>query len=339
MASNNLSRSAITPIESLFLALGLALLLAVSVPGRVDIERVKERQVCANRLGMLAKAASFYALHNEDWILGSPNSSGAYLLDREIAYGQAVQVWDFLGPLAEFYRLGLTLPPESGDVRAVSQRFDQMRRAEQLHCPSNDFTATWFNGPNAGPGPMISYNTSRYQLFKEGDGMQGLTHYANTHGEILPLGYEPRVSRMGDPSHKVWAADGAVFSSRIVPPDYDLTPDARWGGAFSTSGPYSQFTRAWDRSRAPGNSAHTGFDPRRYAYRHSDVDPPDGAPADAFKMNLAFYDTHVERQGDLVSSNPHQWLPTGSFLGPSQVWRDTILTYFPPDISFYLMIN
>ena len=65
-----------------------------------------------------------------------------------------------------------------------------------------------------------------------------------------------------------------------------------------------------------------------YAYRHATADPPPGAPANAFKMNVAFYDGHVETQGDLESSNPFQWLPMGSSVDTAGgVWPDTIVHF------------
>ena len=61
-----------------------------------------------------------------------------------------------------------------------------------------------------------------------------------------------------------------------------------------------------------------------YAFRHATSEPPTGAAANAFKLNLAFYDGHVETMGDLEASNPHMWLPKGSILtsANSALWPD-----------------
>lgn len=332
------TRRAITLTETLFAVVALLFAMAVVVPERGSMDRRKQRQECAYKLGLLAKAASHYSMANDGWILGSPNSTGAYLLNRSVAYGPAVQIWDFMGPLAEFYNFGFTLPPESGDQAAVAERFNQIRNAPEFHCPANGFIARQFptaGSPDAGSGPMISYNTTRNQLFRQTDDRSALpgldTYYNEYQDEWLPSGYVPRIDRLGDLSRKIWIADGARWSSPLAPPDFDLFVRARYGGAFSDVSSYSQFSYSWNRSGAPGNSTMGGVDARIYAFRHANAAPPEGAPGDAFKLNLAFYDTHVETQGDLTSSNPHQWLPTGTLVVTRvRMWRDTILHFGLP---------
>ncbi len=131
------------------------------------------------------------------------------------------------------------------------------------------------------------------------------------------------MTRVGNPSGKVLMADGARYSNVDFPPDYVLTVNAAWGGAFADIAPYSTWNHSWDRSRAPGNGYSGEVDARKYAFRHSMADPPVGAPANAYQMNLLFYDGHVETLGDLASSNPHMWLPSGSSLDTSVCYPDT----------------
>ncbi|HKQ47731.1 MAG TPA: hypothetical protein VJZ71_06665 [Phycisphaerae bacterium] len=327
MTSSPVSRRGTTVVELLFLLSTLSLLVAVGVPEVLSADRARQRHQCTYRLKVLAQAATYYSQTNDSWILGSPNTSGAYLTpDTLYAYGHAVQVWDFMGPLAEFFGLGFTLPPDQpANNAALIERFNQIRNSLVFQCPANGFVANHFYGPNAGTGPMISYNTARYQLYMEGHSPydDGVTTYPNNAEERLPDSFVPRVDRMGDLSQKVWIADGARYSDVYTPPDYDLSVRPRWGGSFADISSYSTMTRSWDRSRAPGNGYLGSREPRRYAFRHADNDPPVGAPGDAFKLNLAFHDGHVETQGDLTSSNPHQWLPTGSRLGPSTIFPDT----------------
>jgi prepilin-type processing-associated H-X9-DG protein len=317
-----------TIIEVLVLLATGSLLVAVAVPGLSSGDRIQDRVVCADRLGNLAQAQAFYASSYDDWILGSPNTSGAYLVNQSAAWGPAVQVWDFMGPTTEFFGLDFVMASQASGlfekIKLVKARFDQIRYSQVYHCPSNNFDALFFNGPNAGTGPMISYNSSRYQLFKEGfGGINGVTHFGGFSNLRLPVGYVPRVSRVGQASAKVWIADGARFSNRYTPPDYDLSCNASWGGTFADIGTYATGTFSWDRSRAPGNGYTGNFDPRIYAFRHADAEPPVGARPNVFKLNLAFYDGHVATQGDLESTNPHQWLPTGTLLQTSELWPDS----------------
>lgn len=325
MSKRQANRRGFTRIELLLLITSLCVLLAMGVPFVVeDNLRVVGTWECANRLRVIAETAINYAIENNDWIIGSPSGSGAYLQGQPTAFGTAVQTWDFMGPMLLRWEPDAPLPGP-GDVNGVVDRFNTIRSHSGFLDPANGFQALHFSGPDAGIGPMISYNTTRNQLWRDTD--------APANGDLfLPTGWRPSVSLIGNPANKVFCADGARFSSATISPDYDLSVDTGFGGAFADDAPYSAFTHSWDRSWAPGNGGRSGIDPRIYAYRHSIGQPPPGAAADAFKMNLAFYDGHVERQGDLQSSDPQQWLPSGSRLQTTSVWLDTRRAFQLPGV-------
>ena len=222
----------------------------------------------------------------------------------------------FSGPIAKI--MGIPLPEDRGDPSTIA-RFRLLRSMEQFHCAANRFLASRFDGPDAGVGPMVSYNTSRYMLFKyDKRESNGLDSYRNDQEEKLPRGWAPKLKRMGNLSKKVFCADGARFSTTTIPPDYDLRAQADWGGAFSDTAPYSSWSRAWDRSGRTGST----FDARVYAFRHSPGATPPKAPGNAFKLNLLFMDGHAERMGDLEAANPWMWLPAGSKLISSSMYQD-----------------
>ena len=144
------------------------------------------------------------------------------------------------------------------------------------------------------------------------------------------------MGRIGSPSDKIFVGDGARYSFCGAQPDYDLSPSGGGGGLDSDAGPYSAWSRSYDRCLAPGNgtsspSGHipTMVDPRNYAYRHSTGEPPVGAPGNAYKASFAYYDGHVETLGDLESSNPYLWLPAGSQITSTaaEMWPDTIARF------------
>ena len=320
MSTRRYARTGTSLLEILLVLAILAMLFAIVAPAMSGARRTSLRVMCMTNLHELAVGAVQYATANDDWIIGSPSGSGAYLRSEGAAYGPAVQVWDFLGPTAHMWKMGL---PEvsKNDVLALTRRFNALRGHQAFLCPTNGFQATWFSGPNAGTGPMVSYNTIRHQMWREEEAPSGW-------GEDLPHNWRPSVGRIGIPSHKVFCADGARFSTATISPDYDLSVNAPYGGAFSDSGAYSVFTHSWDRSWA--NGASVGTDARKYAFRHSSAEPPAGAPGNAYKLNLAYYDGHVETQGDLDASNPHQWLPMGTRLERSICWPDTIAHFGLP---------
>ncbi len=304
-----------TLIELLVVISIIAVLISILLPSLSSAKRMGQRTGCKANLKQLAGGATEYAIENEDWIIGAPSGSGSYLVGESVGYGPSVQTWDFMGPMARMWGFGLAFPSR-GDPTGLKKRFNEIRSHKSFLCPGNRFLSTNYSGPDAGAGWMVSYNTSRIQLYLDSEIPSGWQ-------EHLPYGWRPSVPKMGNPSNKVFCADGSRYATIDTPPDYALGADAGYGGAFADTGCYSPWSRAWDRSWA--NGIRSGVDARTYAYRHSNAEPPQGAPAGAFKLNLGFYDGHVETQGDLESSNPFQWLPLDSTLDTGGgCWQDTV---------------
>src|SRR5262249_51699528 len=115
------------------------------------------------------------------------------------------------------------------------------------------------------------------------------------------------------------------YSTIAQVPDYDLTARAAWGGSFSDIGPYNTFTRSWDRTAAVNPSAAT--DARFYSFRHARSILHNNAPADAFKMNVLFFDSHVDLMGDLESANPYMWLPARWKLACNNMYSDVLARF------------
>jgi len=305
----------------------IALLISILLPSLNGARRTGQRIACMANLRSLASGMAEYANDNNSWIVGSPAGSGDYLKGEATAFGPAVQFWDFQGPLAFQWGMGFTLPGV-GDVEAVKKRFNELRTSNAFLCKSNKFLATHFSGPDAGTNWMVSYNTTTTELFRsdDGDPTQSDVIPPNFNTK-LPPNWRPSVDRIGVASNKAFCADGGRFSNRNTRPDYDLSVAAGFGGAFANASPYvnppgANSNAGWDRGRAPGNGARSSVDPRIYAFRHSTGNPPVGAKADAFKINVSFYDGHVETQGDFKFASPYQWLPQGTVLSTTNVWSD-----------------
>lgn len=318
-------KAAFTLIELLVVISIIALLISILLPAMAGARRTAQRVAGMALLRETGTGAIEYSVDDsEDWMPGAP--AGSYLLGETQAFGPQIQIWDWMGQLAKQWRMGL-YEPGKGDVDGVIRRFNELRSSKAFLCPANKFLSVRFpgsSGPDAGAGWMVSYNTTRYQMFlgADMDGIAGRTKVPSGHNEQIPNNWRPSVTRVGQPSNKIFCGDGSRFANASTPPDYDIGVNADFGGAFADAGAYSTFSRSWDRNWANGFT--TGFDARFYAYRHSTAEPPPGAPANAFKGNFVFWDGHVETQGDLESSNPHQWLPQGTILDTSGTWPDTI---------------
>lgn len=328
--------SGFTLIELLVVISIISLLISLLLPSLASARRAAQRVACLGAMRGVSQAQSSYTSDNDGWIPGSPQTTGLYLRGAPAAYGPAVQRWDFMGPLAEI--MGLGIPQGDGSPGSIVRRFNELRSSPAFLCRSNRFLSTYYpspGAPNAGTGRMVSMNTVRAQLtLFSSTGTdpraQGMVN-ASTNSDNIPSTYGPVVNRLGIPANKIFCADGARYSSSTsgeeVQPDYDLAPEAGFGGAFCDSGGYASFSKSWDRSRAPGNGYIGRFDARIWGFRHANSDPPVGAAANAFKINLIFHDGHGETQGDLDSTNPHQWLPQGTIVGLSNIWRDTRLRF------------
>lgn len=330
------NRSAFTLIELLVVISIISLIISLLLPSLSGARRAAQRVACMAQMRGTAQGAASYGSDNEGALIGSPQTSGIYMIGASAAFGAAVQTWDFMGPLAEI--MGLGIPLGDGDGPSVARRFNELRSSPAFLCRSNKFLATYFpspGAPNAGTGRMVSFNTPRLQLTKcqpGADPSQRAQGLVVPGGDGLPANYAPNINLVGVPSNKIMCADGARYSAAnsedgIVPPDYDLGPQAGFGGAFGDTGAYASFSQSWDRSRAPGNGYIGRTDGRIWGFRHANGEPPLGAPPNAFKINLLFHDGHAETQGDLDATNPHMWLPQGTTLGPSDLWRDTRLHF------------
>lgn len=341
------ARGAFTLIELLVVISIIALLISILLPQLASARRVARRVYCNTNLRSTLQAMQNYATSNDDAMAGSPNTTGVYLKVLALRSpgsvstfsfpGPATSPWDFMGPLAR----------ENGmeDVMTdnLPRRYDIIRRIKSYQCAENNILAGPYSSLPAAQfstGPMIAQNTCRIFMYlgdaaritvPQAEPLPPLIDQANSpQFDVLPSGwdediprnYTPRLSMLGDASIKVYVGDGARYSTVNIQPDYDIGLGSSYGSAFSDSGPYSTFSRSWDRSGASGNQYASQacttpgwVDARIYGYRHStQVTPGCSAPGNAYVGNFGFFDGHAESMGDLNSSNPAMWLPARSTL-------------------------
>ncbi len=268
--------------------------------------------------------------------------------------GDCTQVFDYAGPIMRMWykhwEPKKLLADQFNDIRGRDEFLCPSNRftaAAWRPFGDTDFSDT-FN-IDAGLGPMVSYNTSRNFMFVglrpvgvwgvptlefpserwHGNpagwrreytfNARGIGYSWSMFEDGAPEWYLPNLRYIGEPSRKVFIADGARYTYLNQRPDYDLRYYADWGGCFADGSPYLTLSRSWCREFGPGNTYGVGgvlegspaarIDPRRYSYRHGTGQPR--GPWNQFRMNIGFFDGHVKLMDDLESANPYLWIPQG----------------------------
>jgi len=138
----------------------------------------------------------------------------------------------------------------------------------------------------------------------------------------LPVGYRPRLDKVGQSSNKVAIADGHVNVLEISSPvklDVGIftTPVDREFGAFASDGPIRKDSLAYGEGGAD----------LKLSYRHSG------------RMNTAYWDGHGAAINDDDSRNPSLWYPVGSMFKNSNAHSSSRAFFGSGNITFPQRIN
>ena len=322
-------RFAFTLVELLVVIGIIALLVAILLPALGRARAAARALACAANLRSILQGMQLYAQEYGGCFPGGANSSGAFLYGPAFSNSycpNVSQIWDWQAPIAKAIRMPFN------DGASLDQRIDRFRylaNHPMFRCPDNDALATPVGAIDwsaNGRGLMYvnSYNTAAvFHYMRKGGDVGEKTSRAEYR---VPGDYAPRITRIGNPSRKIYVADGARYSNSGVAPDMDLNYRGGYGGAYADVGAWSGFSSSWDRSHAPGNGGG-GIDARVYAFRHG-LRSQDG-PADAYRLNAGFFDGHVETLGDLQAANPEFWLPRGAVIkaDAGQIYPDVLSRY------------
>ena len=323
--------AAFTLVELLVVIGIIALLLAILLPALGKAKKQANTVACAANLRSILQGMRMYAEDNKGWIPGSPSTSGAFLW--EPAYNNnncpsISQIFDYQAPIAKAMKKKF----EEGSTTALrTARFLGLINSPEFRCPENDIIATPYTGDGGPAFPAtiwISYSTATLFLYVSWDEPAGAgagwaagDRKARSDG-TPPVGYGPKLNKIGNASRKIYIADGGRFATVSQAPTMNLHFRGSFGGAYADIGAWSKFSRAWDRGKAPGNGAGGNFDPRVFSYRHGSRNT--GGPTDSFRFNAGFFDGHVETLGDLEGSNPELWAPRGSRLDHGEFYPDVM---------------
>jgi len=309
MKTRETRRDAFTLIELLVVISIIALLVGILLPALGAARKSAQSAVCLGHQRSMGQGIAIYASENRDWLAG-PYTSGM----RPSATGEItprdgatspVQNTDWISP-----SLGdsLGLPSDREDrIVAIAN--------DELSCPSNDVTTL---GGFAGSQKYQSYSaTLGFHHLNAADN----PYMPNLATEIFvenPLGYRPRLDRVGPPSNKVAAMDGARFVDN-------------WGAAegVERTTSYNDFAKQIRGGNYMEFGPRVAYENGPWEYENSnngDV-PLSSSLSLGFRhsggINTVYFDGHgasmkaseAHATGGITLENLQPWFPTGAIVG------------------------
>ena len=306
-------------IELLVVVTIIILLIAMLLPSFRSAREQARAVMCSSNTAAIGRAAAVYSADWNDWLCGSPGTSGSVMFgadprpapEDEDFDTDPVQIWDYAGPLAARY-MKMSLPANR------AERFKSLLEGV-FACPSNPYSADPYPEPvgSFGRQTMVSYNTfrnflmwSRTMVERDPSKPWGVraphpeASFDRIGGRTLPpQHYVPRMDRIINPAGKAYLADGNRYTDPTGTPTYDLEWDALDGGAFCNGGPT---LRQYDGFQFILSAYHFDKQPGKYAYRHR--------ARGERGMVVNYFDGHSGFITETESRQPDRWWPKGTII-------------------------
>jgi len=299
-----------TLIELLIVAAIIAVLICLLLPAASTARSLGRQSACAGNLHSLGQAMQSYCSSFDDWIPGSPNTSGNGAdpggVGKSLYPGYypcppvdqqtwpAVHIFDWASPLMAMMGTGVSA--------SIPDRYDLSKRWAFL-CPSNQWEATLNHVSRISITTRVtSYATCRILTYVPSSKQTGYTAGTLFWADgFVPEDFMPRLDRIGDSSVKVFLADSCKVDRanphQISNEDYGYTERGCW---LNAKDPNTSTT-----------SLSYRFEPARsQAYRHRNG------------LNMLFFDGHVEYQPEGSSEGANGfgtgsrqarfWFPSGT---------------------------
>lgn len=142
---------------------------------------------------------------------------------------------------------------------------------------------------------------------------------------IPPDRYFPRINRIGTlPAAKIFLADGTRYLASDGTLDFDVSPDPKYFGSFTSSSPvYIASTAYGDKPRnaqfsdeSGGSRGNVSANNKELSYRHNGT------------INVLYYDGHIDAMNEWQSkTDASPWYPTGSRFTGHRATRESLETH------------
>jgi prepilin-type processing-associated H-X9-DG protein/prepilin-type N-terminal cleavage/methylation domain-containing protein len=355
MPKRTTSAHAFTLVELLVVIGIIALLIAVLLPALRAARESANRAKCAANLRSAVQALIIYTAENKGWLAGPHTSGHGWNVSPNIdgnnfgldAVGPnerhtdetPVQNFDWMSPT-----LGKTMQLPENDVERMKRLYEV-----DLYCPTNDmyFFSPPFANDEGVPWNATAYRSQSYaaviqfHAYPRQDDFNGDGSFDSGHGDRVgisayntsqstyqglrpPREYAPKIAKVGKPSQKVYLVEGARFVGLSSDPQNPVLLELsmnfaryqRQGGNYMASGPYRQYPDVPFVLYTPsGGKPQAAPVARRLAWRHGG------------RMNLAFFDGHVEMRPPDESLQVRLYVPRGTVIA------NAALTYDPRDVN------
>ena len=196
----------------------IAILIGILLPALSRARENAKTVQCGSNMRQIGMVMRMYAEEHKGWIPGSPNTSGAFLWESIYNNGNCPnisQIFDYQAPIAKAMRRKFE---EGSGTNERIARVLALINAPEFRCPENDVLATAFKDtPDTPVFPTtvwISYSTATLFLYVSWDepagpgaGWAAGDRKARSDG-TPPVGYGPRLNKIGNASRKIYIADG-----------------------------------------------------------------------------------------------------------------------------------
>lgn len=228
-------------IELLVVIAIIAILTSLLMPALSSAREFARQSTCASRLSSLGQAMNEYTSEYNDWLVGSPNTSGNganpggwrrrlydgsyYVWDESRDAWPAIHIFDWASPLLAL--LSASIP------RDISRRYQESKKWI-FRCPANNWRARLNHSSRINIETIVSsYATSKFFTYvpvsKKTGTSPGSLFWAHP---FVPKSYSPRLGSIGAPAIKVFLADSCKIDRsnphKISNENYGYTSYGAW---------------------------------------------------------------------------------------------------------------